>query len=215
MIPKVFHRVWLDEPERDDFAKFRDDLEAMHPNWEIRTWSSTDEILDGGWMRNADLFAQAARSEDPGPRFGLAPDILRYELLHHFGGVYIDTDVEPVRPFDSLIDDDRPFLGWEDDRRLCTAIFGSPKGHPALDKLIERLPESLEANADKDPTIASGPGYATPLLREREDVRRLPVSVFYPIHWSQASKGFKPFDSGKATYPDMTVAVHRWNKGWA
>lgn len=207
--PKVFHRVWLDEPERPDFAKWRDDLAAMHPDWEIRTWDSSKEILAAGWMQNAKEF-RAALKTDP---FGRAPDILRYELLYEFGGVYIDTDVEPVKPFDALLADGRPFIGWEDDKRLCTAIFGAPPKHPAIAELIKRLPASLKVNAEADPTIASGPGYATPLLRERDDVRRLPVGVFYPVHWNQ-TKLFAAYDKGKP-YPEQTIAVHRWNKGWA
>lgn len=199
--PRLFHRVWLDEDERPEFASWRDRLAELHPDWEIKTWDDSRELT---WLRNQEAF-EDAMEHDP---FGRGPDILRYELLWKFGGVYIDTDFEPIRPFDDLLLDDRPFLGWEDDRRLCTAVFGAPPGHGAIGALIEGLPASLEEHANENPTIASGPGYATPILRDRDDVRRLPVGVFYPVGWWEREK------LGQVEYPDETIAVHHWAKGW-
>jgi len=202
--PRVFHRIWLDEEERPEFKAWRVKLEQLHPRWEIRTWGDSDEareVVPESLLPYWDRYIV----EDP---YGRIPDILRYALLWKFGGVYIDTDFEPLKPFDELLEDKRPFLGWEDDRRLCTAVFGAPKAHPAIAELLERLPDSLIENVKDNPTVASGPGYATPLLRDRDDVRRLPVGVFYPVGWWEREL------LGEVEYPEQTIAVHHWAKGW-
>jgi len=201
MIPKVFHRIWLDEEESPRFIPWRHRLEELHPDWEIKTWQDSSAL---DWLINEDEFRKAL-IDDP---YGRAPDILRYELLWRFGGVYIDTDFEPLRPFDPLLTDPRPFAGWENDRTMCTAVLASPPAHPAIGQLIEELPAHLAEHAGATPNIASGPEYATARWRYRDDVRRLPVSVFYPVGWWERKL------LGHVTYPDTTIAVHHWAKGW-
>lgn len=199
--PRIFHRVWLDEDERPQFAAWRDQLAALHPDWEVRTWQDSRELT---WLRNQAEFDKAL-ANDP---FGRAPDILRYELLWRFGGVYIDTDFEPLRPFDDLLEDPRPFAGWENDRTMCTALLASPPGHDAIDLLIRELPSNLKDHEADPPNIASGPEFATARWRDRDDVRRLPCWAFYPVGWWERQK------LGKVEYPAGTYAVHHWAKGW-
>ena len=140
--------------------------------------------------------------------FGRIPDIARYLLLWHYGGVYIDTDFEPLRPMDELLEDPRPFAAWENDRTMCTALLASPAKHPAIGVLLEGLLERLHETEGKSANEAVGPEYATALWRQREDVRRLPPLSFYPVGWWE--KGLL----GKIDYPAETYAVHHWAKGW-
>jgi glycosyl transferase-like sugar-binding protein len=205
MWTKTFHRIWFDEPERPEFAAWRDKLAELHPDWTIRTWDSSDEVRS--------LIDEAALTErwdaymasDP---FGRIPDIARYLLLWHFGGVYIDTDFEPLRPFDELLEDPRPFAAWENDRTMCTALLASPRKHPAIGILLEGLVDRLDATRGQTANNAVGPEYATAIWREREDVRRLPPSSFYPVGWWEKNL------LGQVSYPPETYAVHHWAKGW-
>lgn len=199
---KTFHRIWLDEPERPEFAAWRARLAELHPGWEIRTWNDSGQL---DWMRHADLMQELLRT-DP---FGRAPDLLRYELLWRFGGVYIDTDFEPLRPMDELLEDPRPFLGWESERTLCTALLAAPPEHPAIGVLLDGVVGRLEWSQGKPANEAIGPEYATALWRERDDVRRLPPWAFYPVGWWERHK------LGRVEYPARTYAVHHWAKGWA
>lgn len=199
--PKLYHRIWLDEDERPEFAEWRDRLGSLHPGWEIRTWNDSSKL---GWMRYADLMQELLQT-DP---FGRAPDLLRYELLWKFGGVYIDTDFEPLRPMDELLEDPRPFAGWENDRTMCTALLAAPPEHPAIGILLDGIEDRLAATEGKPANEAIGPEYATALWRERDDVRRLPPWAFYPVGWWERSK------LGRVTYLERSYAVHHWAKGW-
>lgn len=200
--PRIFHRVWLDEPESPRFAAWRDRLAELHPGWEIRTWGDSSELT---WLRNQAEFDRYLET-DP---FGRVPDILRYELLWRFGGVYIDTDFEPLRPLDELLEDPRPFAAWENDRTMCTAILAAPPAHPAIDALIEGLPEQLRATEGRPANHAAGPEWATARWRGRDDVRRLPPWTFYPVGWWEKERLGDP-----ANYHPDTYAVHHWAKGW-
>jgi len=202
--PRVFHRIWFDEPERPEFSAWRDRLADLHPDWEIRTWGSSAEVRD--LIRDAELRAEFERYLVTDP-FGRVPDIARYLLLWHFGGVYIDTDFEPLRSFEPLLEDPRPFAGWENDRTLCTALLAAPPKHPAIGVLLEGLVGRLRWAVGKPANEAVGPEYATGLWRERSDVRRLPPRAFYPVGWWEKGLLGGP-------YPAETYAVHHWAKGW-
>ena len=66
----------------------------MNPGWLVHTWREWD--LPG--LRNQLWFDAAAH---PAQR----ADIARFELLHRFGGIYVDTDFAPLRPIEALVAD--------------------------------------------------------------------------------------------------------------
>lgn len=215
MIPKTFHRVWFPADERDvippKFEAFWTDLQAMHPDWEFVTHDDPDATEE--WLVNADLFRRTrqAAADDPARfkdfAYGSLPDIVRYEVCYRFGGVYIDVDFEPIKPFDDLIARDMPFIGWESFDYVCCAVMGGPAGHPAFADLIENLDEHASKNWDLPAVDRTGPRFITDRWVARDDVLRLPPAVFYPVCWNEAHRLGGP-------YPEATIAVHHWNAGW-
>lgn len=134
-------------------------------------------------------------------------DILRYELLYRFGGIYVDTDVECLRPFDELLQDARPFIGWEDARLLCPTVMGASAGHPAIGALLDALPRWFARYRGAPPNRQTGPWFTTKVLRGRSDVRLLEREAFYPVGWWERAKLGGP-------YPSASFSVHHWNQGW-
>lgn len=197
MIPKTLHRIWLDEPVPDPFEEFWARFADLHPDWELRTWNDS-AALD--WLRCPMEFHSATT-------WAGKSDVLRYELLYEFGGVYVDTDVEPLRPFDDLLDDPRPFIGWEDGNLLCPTVMGSPPGHPAIGVLLRALPDWFHKYRNAAPNRQTGPYFTTRYLRGRSDIRLLPPAAFYPVGWWEKARLGGP-------YPDESYAVHHWAAGW-
>ena len=65
------------------------------PDFELRCW--TGDSLGNEtplWVRQA-LDCK---------KFAFAADYMRYYALYHFGGIYMDTDVELIKPFGKLLD---------------------------------------------------------------------------------------------------------------
>lgn len=197
MIPRIFHRIFLDDPIPDEFERFWITLQKLHPAWEFYTWDDSRQI---GWMRNQEAFDRATTHAG-------RSDVLRYEILARVGGVYLDTDVEPLRAFDDLLEDSDPFVGWEDANLLCPTVMGSPPGHPAIEALIEALPSWSRTHANNPPNQQTGPYFLTNQWRTRDDVRRLPPVAFYPVHWSNKRALGGP-------YPPESYAVHHWAAQW-
>jgi len=92
-IPRLLHQIWLG-PKDVPFGEFTASLRRLHPTWEYRLWRDADVEAFG--LANVEAYRRASN-------YGEKSDILRYEILHRLGGVYVDVDVEPLRPFDAIL----------------------------------------------------------------------------------------------------------------
>jgi hypothetical protein len=204
VIPRVLHRIWFDQSiDECPFNRFWDAFTELHPGWELKTWNDSREVRalieEPAILKLWDRFIRT----DP---YGRIPDIARYAILRAEGGIYVDTDIEPFRSFAPLVEDDRPFLAWEDDRECSTAVLGAPPAHPAIQALLDGLSERIRTTRG-NPVVQTGPNYATVVWRHRSDVRRFPPRYFYPVHWQDMVDLHPP-------YPADSYCVHHWASGW-
>src|SRR6185503_9275839 len=97
-IPKVIHQTWKTPdvpPQWRDYARTWQDL---HPAWQYHLW--TDEA-NRAFV--AEHYPRLLPAFDAYPYAIQRADAVRYCLLHRYGGVYIDLDIECLRPIDPLI----------------------------------------------------------------------------------------------------------------
>lgn len=136
-IPPILHQTWKTEdvPER-----FRDAVERwrqLHPGWRHMFW--TDETIESfvaeHYPRVLPLFLAY-------PDQIQRVDAVRYMLLHHFGGVYADLDVEPVRNCDELLSFPA-FLPPTKPFGVSNDFMGAASGHPFFQRLIDGLETSF------------------------------------------------------------------------
>jgi inositol phosphorylceramide mannosyltransferase catalytic subunit len=195
LIPRVFHRVWLgDAAMPADHVRYGETFAEHHPGWEMRLW--TDEDLPS--------LGIGAREIERSRTLVELSDLVRHAILARHGGVYVDTDVECLRPFDPLLLGVRAFAGLEMPGRLGTAVLGAVPGH----RLFER------AAAESRSTVglgvhsidAVGP-YFLSLLAEQEPsgLAIFARETFYPYLWDERERAAGPF-------PD-SYAVHHWATG--
>ena len=75
------------------------------PGWEIREWN--EENFD---VRAIEYTSQAYDAK----KYAFVSDYARFWILYRYGGIYFDTDVEVVRPFDGIVSAG-PYIGCEVD----------------------------------------------------------------------------------------------------
>ena len=89
-IPKVIHQIWLgNKPIPKQFFPFMESWKKYHPDWEYILWTDKD-------VKNLDLITQKYFDQETHPRS--RANILRFELLYKFGGLYVDLDFECLAP---------------------------------------------------------------------------------------------------------------------
>jgi len=185
------------------FVKFAAGWRRLHPDWEYRLWGEDDVASLS--LHNRDLYD---RAEELCPNFSgqLKSDILRYELLYQFGGVWVDTDFECLKPIDELLDGVRCFAAWEIEQRVVNnAILGCEPGDRFMDFLVMGLIASVVPSRGQRPSKISGPHYLTTCYENRAcagQLTVLPQEFFYPYACNELDRAGEDFPE--------SYAVHHW-----
>lgn len=99
MIPKIIHYCWLsDDPIPDNLKKCILTWHRYMPEYKFIKWDFT--IFPMGTSIWVD---QAFEKK----KYAFAADYIRLYALYHYGGIYLDSDVEVMKSFN-------PFLGLDD-----------------------------------------------------------------------------------------------------
>ena len=199
-IPRIFHQIWINDrdPEMpDEYRRYRDRWLALHPDWQYRLWNRDN--LDFV-QRRADLMSQCAH-------YAQMADVLRLEVLYRHGGVYLDTDFEPLRPIDTILDGAAGHLFCsEDGAHISTGLIGARPGSPLIARLLDALPQRLGV---APVNVETGPTFVTRQLMTQgfdADVQLAPSRWFYPYGWDEPHRAHEEFPEA--------YAVHRWAHSW-
>ena len=128
MIPKIIHYCWLGgSPLPVKMQRYIEAWRRLLPDYQIIRWDETNFDLDSvPWVREA---------YDAG-MYAFASDYIRFHAVYTMGGLYLDTDVEVIRPFAELLD--RPYLlGTEYDDYPGSGSFGAEPQHPLMHWCLE------------------------------------------------------------------------------
>lgn len=174
-IPRILHRVVPVETSAV-VEGYWDDFARLHPEWTLMT--HRDPLDPAAWPETSHKWGAVSTGAQ-------LADLVRLEALLRWGGVYVDSDVEPWRPLDPLLPLSA-FAAWEDHRTVPNAVIGAVPGHPAiracLDLAISRIPGDV---------WPAGPGVTTEILVGRPDVLLLPPGSFYPVHYRDPDRDAK------------------------
>ncbi len=194
-IPRTIHRVWLGTGQMpEEHQRFGATFASHHPGWEMRLW--TDDDLPA-------LDITATERERARTHAELA-NLVRYELLHRFGGVYVDTDVECRRPFTPLLRGIDAFAALELPGRVCNAILGATVAHPLFARAAQLARQTLGTGAHS--VDANGPYFLSLLLEQEPAIAIFGARLFYPYLWNEPERRHE-------TFPDA-YAIHHWARGW-
>lgn len=107
-------------------------------------------------------------------------DLWRYCIIHHFGGIYADSDTRLLTTPDIFHKNDALLVGVpENNVHLCQWIFSAPKGSPILETVIENIAE-LFYNIDDFSHqhiihMLTGPGAFTAGIEKYLKDKNLPI----------------------------------------
>jgi mannosyltransferase OCH1-like enzyme len=207
VVPKILHRIRLGKDVLPPEAAYYELLwKQLHPTWEHITWTMNNLPP----MVNAELFHSSSN-------LGHRADVLRLEVIHRFGGVYVDLDMVAQRPLDPLLECEA-FLGQIPPtptetcvQRVETAIMGSATGNPFVGLLIQNLPRWAADHPKNSVAARTGPQYVQNQIDRWKGPGPLPLmlhppSYFYPYMWHERQRASEPFPGA--------YAIHRWWGTW-
>ena len=134
MIPKILQFIWIWDP-LPPFAEYVMDAYAKaNPSWDILKITTLPLEFP------ADL---RKFTEEPRIPSAYKCDLFRSWALGHYGGINVDMDSLPIRPFDDWLIERQCFMpicrrDAEDRGSIDVCFTGSVQGHPFWDSVINR-----------------------------------------------------------------------------
>lgn len=178
------------------------------PGYEIKEWNEENFSIT-----NCPAYVQEAYSEK---LWAFVTDYARLKIVYDHGGIYLDTDVELLKPLDKLLKFNG-FFGYEDPTRISTGLgFGSVPQLPLLLEMMEDYHKISFYNADGSVNYTTCPDVNTHVFVRHGlwqnnkkqmlegNVLILPTEYLCPIHY-ETDILFKTF---------RTISIHWFSKSW-
>ena len=128
MIPKVIHYVWVGGKPLNELAeKCIASWKKYCPDFEIKRWDETNFDI------NQNRFCKEAYENK---KWAFVADYIRLKVLYDEGGIYMDADVEVVKPLDDFLKYPA-FSGFENETMIPTGIIASEKHNNWIKGLLK------------------------------------------------------------------------------
>ena len=207
MIPKVIHYCWFGKGEMPKIAKkCIESWKKFCPDYEIICWNEDNfDLTQNRYMREA---YEAGK-------WAFVSDWARLKVIYDNGGIYLDTDVELIKPIDNLLDT-RGFMGFDEKGIVATGLgFGAEKEN-------EIIGEFLKDYNDISFILPDGSFDLTPCPdRNTQTLKRLGMDT---ENTNQTFMGmtFLPdeylcpmdYTTGKKTITENTYSIHHYSASW-
>ncbi len=211
-IPKIFHFIWIGKEQLP--IVYQDYFESWikeHPDYVFCFWND-DNIPK---LVYQDIY-------DKSSRYAMKADILRYELLTIFGGVYVDCDFLCCKNIDCIINNKKGFSAYESKDYIAIGIMGFIKEHPFLLKLLNVMSFHLELfKEEKYIPLLTGPIFFTNiwkqyleqnLLEDENNLFAFTPETFYEYTYEDKII-HKRIEVDKSK--DYQYAIHTWGHSWS
>lgn len=128
MIPKTIHYCWFGRNPKPKLAKkCIESWKKYCPDYTIIEWSE-----DNFDIAAAPLYVRQAYEAK---KWAFVTDYVRLFAMINFGGIYMDTDVEVVKPLDRFLKHEA-FSGFEDGIHIPTGIMACEKDYPLFTSFL-------------------------------------------------------------------------------
>lgn len=177
VIPKIIHQTWKNATIPKAWQDPHNNCTRLLPDYEFKLWTDDEsrEFI-------AEHYPWFIKTYDSYPYHIQRVDAIRYFILYHMGGIYLDLDVgcrfrlDPLLQFQVALPKTYP-IGYSNDVMMAT------KNHPFMKQVIENLNGSARSFGTKYPTVmgSTGPMYLSiqhGLYPQPRDVRVLPLHLY-------------------------------------
>lgn len=207
MIPKIIHYCWFGGNLMPESAlKCIESWKIYCPDYEIIKWDETNFDI------NITRYSKEAASVG---KWAFVADVMRFYTVYNYGGIYLDTDVELLKPLDDLLNAGM-YIGFQDGTQVNSRQgFGAIKNHWLVKRLQDVYTDTPFIYNDGALNIVASPAYTSKVMLDAgfvldntrqtiEDVELYPSDYFSPKDWCTTEMVITP----------NTYSIHHYAASW-
>ena len=204
-IPRILHYAWFgNNAIPQEHQEYIAGWKRLCPDYEIICWNEDNYDV----KKNRYMY-QAYKEK----KWGFVPDYLRKDVIYKYGGIYLDTDVEMIRPLDELLYQ-YGFCGFEGNRVAFGLGFGAVPGLPIIREMRDAYDNMTFEFLPRD-KMSIGPDYETRQLekhglRLNGEYQSIAGLTVYP---TEVLSGTIPY-TGESIVTSVTYTVHHYAGSW-
>ena len=205
---KTIHYCWFGRGEKSKIIqKCIASWKKYFPDYVIYEWNEDNFDL------NCNIYVQQAYAAK---KYAFVSDYVRFWALEKYGGIYFDTDVEVVRPFEALLEQEA-FAGFETDAYIAPGLvlYIQQPNNEIMKKTREWYDNARFLDENGERIKLNVCNIFTNILKEygfepNGKLQNCAGMVLYPKDY------FCPFDdaTGKLHKTENTYAIHWYAKSW-
>jgi len=206
-IPKIIHYCWFGRGEKPQMMrKCLASWEKHLHGYQFIEWNEDNfDIEVNRYVKEA----YEAR------KYAFVSDYARLYALYHHGGIYMDTDVEVIKPLDRFLVHEA-FSGFEDETFLQSGTMGAVKGHAWIKELLDYYESRSFLLPDGSPDTTTNTAVISKIcanhglqLNGKQQVLSNGV-IFYPRTF------FSPYDyiNGGSYLTGDSYTIHHFAQSW-
>lgn len=206
-IPKIIHYCWFGKNKMPKLAKkCIKSWEKYCPDYEIICWNEENfDFNDNQYVKEA---YEAGK-------WAFVSDYVRLKVVYEYGGIYLDTDVELIKPIEPLLEY-KGFMGFEKSGRVATGLgFGAEKGNEIVGKMLEDYNDIFFVKPDGSLDLTPCPDRNSKSLKELGMNLENKDQIFNGVRFLP-DEYLSPMDyyTGKKHITKKTYSIHHYAASW-
>lgn len=203
VIPKKIHYCWFGGKELPEFAvKCIESWKKYCPDYEIIQWDETNyNVYKNRFTKEVYEYGH----------YSALSSYARFDIIHQFGGIYLDTDVEVVRSLDDLLYHDA-FMGFEVSNYVNSGHgFGGKGGNELFAENVRIYDAMTFYNEKGEFHYKNAPSITTEMLVNHGlkldgTLQKIEDTVIYPSEF---------FDPALQIPIESSYSVHKYSSLWS
>jgi mannosyltransferase OCH1-like enzyme len=206
MIPKIIHYVWVGGNLLPPLAeKCIESWKKYCPDYKIIKWDETNFDITSN---------QYCKEAHKSKKFAFVSDYIRLFALVNHGGVYMDTDVELIKPIDEFLKH-QAFSGFENETYISTCVMACEKNFPFFRDLLTEYADRKFILTDGNMNLTSNVTYITETCLHKglilnNCLQSIDGFTIYPGDYFCP----KSYETGKLSITENTCSIHHYDASW-
>lgn len=214
MIPKIIHYCWFGGNELpESVKKCIDSWKKFAPDYELKLWNESNYDV------NSHPYIKAAYENK---KYAFVTDYVRLDVVNTYGGIYLDTDVELIKPINHFLTLGA-FMALEQPGRVATGLgFGAKANNPVISANLkaydnlnfiengkQNLTTCVTVTMDTLKQLTSNLGINIEKLNSTQFIKDLNLTIL-------STEVMCPYslETGKTTITKDTVSIHHYDATW-